>query len=230
MPPITVDLTAAFRAAFPQGVFGVLVVGQCPNRPQVTAVDQELRVIEASLQARGPGDAQDADPVGKAYAAHFRRFGGRYPVVHQAKTIASGRPIESPSALVTAMFAAEVQSLVLTSGHDPETLRGPLRVDVSVDGDAYTKLSGKEQRLRPGDMVVRDDDGIIASVIHGPDYRTRLRGESAAALFGAWCPAGVVASVVQTHLDSLRKLVRREWPGADVEPPRILSADARLLQ
>ena len=230
MPPITVDLTAAFRAAFPQGVFGVLVVRQCPNRPQVAAVDEELRAIESSLRTHYPGDAIDTDPTARAYAAHFRRYGGRYPVVHQAKTILSGRPIESPSALVTAMFAAEVESLVLTSGHDPEALRGPLRVDVSVDGDAYTKLSGKEQRLRPGDMVVRDDEGIIASVIHGPDDRTRLRGESAAALFGAWCPAGVAATAVEAHLTSLARLVRLEWPGAEIEPPRVLSSYARLLQ
>lgn len=224
MPPITVDLTAAFRAAFPQGVFGMLVVRQCPNRPHVTSIGEELRAIESSLRSRYPGDAIDTDPTARAYAGHFRRYGGRYPVVHQAKTILSGRPIESPSALVTAMFAAEVESLVLTSGHDPDSLRGPLRVDVSVDGDAYTKLSGKEQGLRPGDMIVRDDEGIIASVIHGPDHRTRLRGESRTAMFGAWCPVGVVPSAVDSHLSSLARLVRLEWPGAVVEPPRIFSS------
>ena len=223
MPPITVNLTAAFRAAFPQGVFGLLVVRQCPNRPQIASVGRELGVIESSLRIRYPGDAIDTDPIARAYAAHFRRYGGRYPVVHQAKTILSGRPIESPSALVTAMFAAEVESLVLTSGHDPEALRGPLHVDVSVEGDAYTKLSGKAQRLRAGDMVVRDNDGIIASVIHGPDHRTRLRADSTTAAFGAWCPVGVLCSTVDAHLASLSRLVRVEWPGAEVEPPRVFT-------
>jgi DNA/RNA-binding domain of Phe-tRNA-synthetase-like protein len=223
MPAITADLTPAFRAAFPDGVFGLLAVSRCPNRARVTALDGELRAIEASLRARYPGDAIDVDPVARAYAAHFRRYGGRYPVVHQVRSILSGRPIESPSALVTAMFAAEVDSLVLTSGHDPAALRGSLRVDVSADGDAYTKLSGKRQRLRAGDMVVRDDEGIIASVVHGPDDRTRLRGDSAAAVYGAWCPAGVGAAAARAHLAALARLIRLEWPGAEVEAPRILS-------
>lgn len=223
MPAITVELTDAFRAAFPEGLFGLLVVARCPNRARATALDGALREIEGALRTRYPGDAIDADPIARAYAAHFRRYGARYPVVHQAKTILSGRPIESPSALVTAMFAAEVQSLVLTSGHDPGALRGPLRVDVSVDGDGYTRLSGRDQRVRAGDMVVRDDDGIIASVIHGPDRRTRLRGDSTAAMFGAWCPGGVAAEAVRNHLSSLAGLVRLEWPEAEVEPPRLVN-------
>ncbi len=219
---MTIDLAPAFRAAFPEGMFGMLVVRGCPNRSRIAAIDGELRAIEDALRARYPGDAIDADPVAQAYAAYFRRHGGRYPVVHQAKTVLSGRPVESPSALVTSMFAAEVESLVLTSGHDPDALRGGLRVDVAGDGEVYTKLSGKEQRLRPGDMVVQDDDGVIASVIHGPDFRTRLRPESSAALFGAWCPAGVPVSAVEAHLASLARLLRLEWPDAEVEPPRIL--------
>jgi DNA/RNA-binding domain of Phe-tRNA-synthetase-like protein len=202
----------------------LLVARRCANRPQAAGLGAALRAIEAAVRARGADGGLDADPVGRAYVPHFKRFGGRYPVVHQAKTVASGRSIESPSALVTAMFAAEVESLVLTSGHDPETLRGPLRVDVSADGDVYTKLSGKAQPLRAGDMVVRDDDGIIASVIYGPDHRTRLRGESASAMFGAWCPAGVAPAAVAAHLTELARLVRLEWPDAEIEPPRVLNS------
>ena len=225
---MVIELSPTFRAAFPEGIFGALVARGCPNRSRATAIDGELRAIEDALRARYPGDTIDADPVAAAYAAYFRRHGGRYPVVHQAKTILSGRPIESPSALVTAMFGAEVERLVLTSGHDHDALRGTLYVDVAGDGEIYTKLSGKEQRLRPGDMIVRDDDGVIASVIHGPDVRTRLRPESSAALFGAWCPAGVPVPAVEAHLASLARLLRLEWPNAHVDPPRIFtSAGAR---
>lgn len=217
-----VELSLAFRAALPDGLFGVLVARGCPNRPTVTAVEQELRAIEAGLRARFPGDAIDDDPVARAYAAYFRRHGGRYPVVHQAKTVIAGRPIESPSALVTVMFAAEVESLVLTSGHNLEALRGPLHVDVAGEEESYTKLSGKPQRLRPGDMVVRDADGVIASVVHGPDFCTRLRPETSAAVYGAWCPAGVPVPAVEAHLATLARLVRLEWPEAVIEPPRIV--------
>jgi DNA/RNA-binding domain of Phe-tRNA-synthetase-like protein len=177
--------------------------------------------VEARLRERFPGDTIDADPIGQAYARYFRRYGGRYPVVHQAKTVLTGRPIESGSALVEVMFTAELDSLILTSGHDLHTLRGPLAVDTAVAGDVYTRLSGKDQMLRSKDMVVRDAEGIIASVAYGPDARTRLREDSSAAFFGAWCPVGIPVAAVQAHLEQLAALLRREWPEAVIEALQI---------
>lgn len=222
-----IALTQAFHTAFPDGVFGALVIRDCPNRPRATAIAGEQRMVEARLRERFTEDTIDSDATAMAYASHFRRFGGRYPVTHQAKTILAGRAIESTSALVEVMFTAELDSLVLTSGHDLGALRDPLYVDVARAGDAYTKLSGKEQAPRPGDMIVRDAGGIIASVIYGPDSRTRLREDSPAALFGAWCPRGIPAAAVEAHLETLARLLRREWPGATVEGPQLLCAANR---
>jgi DNA/RNA-binding domain of Phe-tRNA-synthetase-like protein len=166
----------------------------------------------------------DEDPVARAYAAYFKRYGQRYPVTHQARTILSGRPIESPSALVTAMFTAEIDTLVLTSGHDLDILAGPLTVDVCREGERYSKINGKEQTLAPGDMVVRDAEGVIASVVYGPDFRTRFRETTQAALFGAWCPAGLTRESAAGHLQALAALVRLEWPAAVIDVPRLLAS------
>jgi DNA/RNA-binding domain of Phe-tRNA-synthetase-like protein len=214
-------LTAAFCAAYPDGVFGILIARGCVNRPRALAIDPDKEAVEVRLRERFPGDAIDADPVARAYARYFRRYGGRYPVVHQAKAVLAGRSIESDSVLVEAMFTAELDSLILTSGHDLHELRGPLVVDVAVAGDAYTKLSGRDQMLKAGDMIVRDATGIIASVAYGPDDRTRIRSHTDAALFGAWCPAGIAVATVETHLERLAALLRREWPQAVVDPPKI---------
>jgi DNA/RNA-binding domain of Phe-tRNA-synthetase-like protein len=219
-----IELTPAFREAYPDGVFGALVAHGCPNRPRAAAIGDDQRIIEARLRERFPGNAIDVDPTAIAYASHFRRFGVRYPVVHQAKTVIAGRPIQSTSALAEVMFTAELDSLVLTSGHDLPALRDALMVDVAGAGDTYTKISGKEQVPRPGDMVVRDTQGIVASVLYGPDFRTRLQDDSTAALFGAWCPIGIPARVIEAHLATLAGLLRREWPGATVEDAHILRA------
>ena len=220
-----IEITPAFREAFPDGVFGALVARECWNRPRASAIDADRHKVETQLRERYREQAIDADPVAVAYAGYFRRFGGRYPVVHQAKGVIAGRQIASASALVEAMFTAELASLVLTSGHDLRALDGGLRADVARAGETYTKLSGKEQALRAGDMIVRDTTGIIASVVHGPDHRTRIGEDTTAALFGAWCPRGIPPSTVEAHLLTLAGLLRREWPGALVEAPRILRAD-----
>jgi len=221
---VLIDLTPAFRREYPDGLFGALIVRACPNRARGVALDALKRAVEARLRERFTLESIEADPVARAYAAHFRRHGTRYPVVHQARTILQGRSIESPSALVEAMFTAEVDSLILTSGHDLDALQGPLWVDVARDDEVYTKINGKPQALRAGDMVVRDSAGMIACVVYGPDQRTRLRLESDAALFGAWCPVDVAPAVVDAHLGALARLLRVEWPEATVDPPRCWTA------
>ncbi len=219
-----ITLTAEFTAAFPEGVFGALVARGCPNRLRATALRPRQREVEARLREQFAARPIEDDAVAGPYAAYFKRWGQRYPVAHQAKTILAGRPIEGPSALVEAMFTAEVATLVLTSGHDLAALAGALLVDVARDGDRYTRLGGKEQALRPGDMVVRDGEGIIACVVHGPDFRTRLRDDTDAALFGAWCPVGLSEQVVAHHLEVLSALIRLEWPAAQLDPPLIHSS------
>src|SRR5712691_7929858 len=217
-----IALTPAFYSAYPKGIFGVLIARGCANRPQTLSIAADKRAVEGRLRERFPGETIDDHPVARAYAQYFRRYGGRYPVVHQAKTVLAGRSIESNSALVEAMFTAELDSLVLTSGHDLGALRLPLAVDVSVAGDVYTTLSGKDRVLKAGDMIVRDAEGIIASVAYGPDDRTRLRPDTDAALFGAWCPVGIAPTIVEAHLEKLVALLKQEWPASYVEPVRLV--------
>jgi DNA/RNA-binding domain of Phe-tRNA-synthetase-like protein len=217
-----IAITPTFCSAYPEGIFGVLIARGCANRPQTLSIAEDKRAVEGRLREKFPGEAIDADPVARAYAQYFRRYGGRYPVVHQAKTVLGGRSIQSNSALVEAMFTAELDSLVLTSGHDLGALRFPLAVDVAVAGDTYTPLSGKDRMLKAGDMIVRDPEGIIASVAYGPDDRTRLRPDTDAALFGAWCPVGIAPMIVEAHLEKLATLLRQEWPASAVEPVRLV--------
>jgi DNA/RNA-binding domain of Phe-tRNA-synthetase-like protein len=221
-----IRLTDVFRSAFPIGIFGALTAQGCANRPRPVALAEEQRAVESRLRARVGAGSVDSDLIAGAYALYFRRYGGRYPVVHQAKTVLAGRSIESPSALVEAMFTAELDSLVLTSGHDLRSLVWPLSVDVAREGEVYTRISGKEQALRPGDMVVRDGGGIIASVFHGPDFRTRVQPDTDAALFGAWCPTGIPATAVDAHLGRLAWLLNLEWPEATIGAPLVLNAGA----
>jgi DNA/RNA-binding domain of Phe-tRNA-synthetase-like protein len=214
--------TPAFCSAYPDGIFGVLIARGCANRPQMHSIAADKRSVEGRLRERFPGETIDADPIARAYAQYFRRYGGRYPVVHQAKTILAGRSIESNSALVEAMFTAELDSLILTSGHDLGALHHPLAVDVAVAGDAYTMLSGKDRVLKAGDMIVRDAEGIIASVAYGPDDRTCLRPDTDDALFGAWCPMGIPPMTVESHLEKLAALLRQEWPASTVEQVQLV--------
>lgn len=73
-------------------------------------------------------------------------------------------------------------------------------------------------------MVVRDGRGMIASVLYGPDRRTRILPDTSAVLFGAWCPGGVPAAAVEAHFTGLARLIRRQWPDAVIATPAVLEA------
>ena len=68
---------------------------------------------------------------------------------------------------------AEIDSRLLTAGHDLAALEGRLRLDVATGTESYTLLRGTPQAPKAGDMMICDEGGIISSIVYGPDQRTR---------------------------------------------------------
>jgi len=105
----------------------------------------------------------------------------------------------------------------LTAGHDLDAVQSPLRLDVSTGSERYVMLNGQEQVLKPGDMFVADSQGVISSVIYGPDQRTRITTTTRRALFVVYAPAGIGAEAVRRHLEDIQALIALFAPQATVE-------------
>ena len=125
-------------------------------------------------------------------------------------------------ALVSAMFAAELNNVLLTAGHDVDALAAPLLVDCSQAGDRFVGINGQERELKPGDMLMRDSLGIISAVLHGPDQRTRFSETTTSALFVTYAPKGIARADVQRHLEQIAANVRLTDPRAEVVDTVIL--------
>jgi DNA/RNA-binding domain of Phe-tRNA-synthetase-like protein len=89
------------------------------------------------------------------------------------------------------MFMAEVQNMLLTAGHDFESLELPITLDVSRGDERYTLLRGQEQILKPGDMLMADRAGIISSILYGPDQRTQIKSSTRNVMFAVYAPQGI---------------------------------------
>ena len=110
-----------------------------------------------------------------AYRDYYRRFGNTYHVQLQLESVVhKGKSLPSVSPLVDANFAAELETLVLTAGHDADLLTQPLTLDVTGGGEAFTGMNGSVKTLRPGDMMMTDAGGVICTVITGQDARTPI--------------------------------------------------------
>jgi len=224
---VPIEASAEWRGTFPDAYVGCLQMHGVTNAERHPALDQRLLELQSELRARyasADRAALASLPVVQAYQAHYRPFGQTYHVVRQLESVAvKGRDLASPGgALVSAMFAAELGSLLLTAGHDVAALVPTLAVDCSRTGDRFVGINGQERELKPGDMLMRDGVGIISAVLHGPDQRTRLSETTTSALFVTDAPAGIPRAGVQRHLDQIAANVRLTNPGAEVVATVIL--------
>jgi DNA/RNA-binding domain of Phe-tRNA-synthetase-like protein len=165
-------------------------------------------------------------PVMSAYVKYYKRFEMTYHVLLQVESIAwKGRNLPDVSPLVDANFTAEVETLVLTAGHDAERLQGPLRIDVARPGEQMTGMNGKTCLLRAGDMLMRDGLGVCCSILHGQDDRSPIGCTSRHVLYVAYAPPGVPAEAVEGHLRQVEANLRLAAPGLQVDQCRMLAAD-----
>lgn len=176
------------------------------------------RELEVELQTRFAGQSKGdlaALPTMRAYRAYYKRFRKTYHVLLQLRSVAlEGRSIPSVAALVEAMFMAEMKNGLLTAGHDLNLVREPITLDVAEGDETYVLLNGREQTLKPSDMIMTDADGVICSVIYGSDRRTALGPETRRVLFVVYAPQGISAEAVREHLEEIRENVQLIAPAA----------------
>src|SRR4030095_14013380 len=160
------------------------------NHGSSSRLNERKRAIEAGLRERYQGfSRQDflALPVMAEYERYYKRFNKTYHVQLQLKSIVrKGKPLPHVSPAVDANFMAEVETLILTAGHDGQNLAGPIVIDVSGDGDQMTQMNGASRAIRSGDMVMRDAGGISCSIIYGQDARSPISPESSHVLYVAY--------------------------------------------
>jgi DNA/RNA-binding domain of Phe-tRNA-synthetase-like protein len=217
---LSIEASADWRRAFPGAHVGCLEIQGVSNAERNPILDARLADLQTELRARyaSADRATLANlPVLRAYQAHYKPAGQTYHVQRQLESVAfKGRELTSPGgALVSAMFAAELSSLLLTAGHDVAALAPPLMVDCSRAGDRFVGISGQERELKPGDMLMRDGRGIISAVLNGPDQRTRLSGSTNRALFVTYAPSGVPLAAIQAHPDEIVDYVRLSDPQSE---------------
>jgi DNA/RNA-binding domain of Phe-tRNA-synthetase-like protein len=132
-----------------------------------------------------------------------------------------GKPIPRVAALVEAMFVAELKNLLLTAGHDLDVVQPPIQLDVARGSECYVRLNGQEQMLKAGDMFIADTEGILSSVIYGPDRRTQIRPDTRRALFTVYAPPGIKEQAVYRHLQDIEANARLIAPEAETELLRV---------
>ena len=225
---LSILATGEWRNAHPGATIGLLELSGVDNSHATFGLEKRKRETEARLRERYQGfTRQDflALPVMAAYAQYYKGFGKTYHVQLQVESIVlRGKNLPDVSPLVDANFIAEVETFILTAGHDVAKLRLPVSIDVSREGDQMTLMNGTSKVIYAGDMIMRDAEGICCSIIYGQDDRSPISTETAGALYVAYAPSGVPADLVETQLRKIEENARLCSPAVVVEQLRLVGS------
>jgi DNA/RNA-binding domain of Phe-tRNA-synthetase-like protein len=225
---ILISASDAWRTAHPGALIGLLEISGVENMPASPALNQHKRETETRLrQAFNSFTRQDflALPILSAYERYYKRFSKTYHVLLQVESIVlKGKDLPEVLPLVDANFAAEVETFVLTAGHDVAKLCEPISMDIAREGDLMTLMNGTVKVSLVGDMIMRDAQGLCCSIIHGQDNISPISPGTNHVLYVAYSPPGVPVQAVEAQLQKIEEYVRLFSPLAVLEQRRLLIA------
>jgi DNA/RNA-binding domain of Phe-tRNA-synthetase-like protein len=225
---LSITATADWRTAHPGAVIGLLEISGAENSSSSRALDDRKRETETRLRTRYQGFTRQnflSLPVIAAYEQYYKQFNKTYHVQLQVESIVlKGKGLPGVSPLVDANFMAEVETFVLTAGHDVSRLSEPVWIDISREGDEQIQMNGASKAIREGDMVMRDAQGISCSILYGQDNRSPISAVTTHVLYVAYAPMGVLAEAVEAQLRQIEENIRLFSPQAITAQHRLLSA------
>lgn len=214
-----IELSTHWKEVLPEACIGLLAVKNTPNQKDHPDLKLSRKNLENELKSKYEGMDRKSlreTPVFSAYDAFYRPFKKSYHVQLQLESIVfKSKSIFSPSALVASMFMAELKTGLLTAAHDLTALALPLVADVALGNETYMRLDGSDQTLKEGDMYIRDQEGILSSVIYGPDQRTQILPDTNQAVFTTYGPLGISKAQVQEQLEILESFIKLFSPDAE---------------
>ena len=226
---LQVNVSDRWCDTFPGSHVGLLLMGNIDNSKHCSPLEQRKREVETRLRQMfasfSRADFLTVDIL-RAYRNYYKQFGNTYHVQLQLESIAQkGKSLPRVSPLVDANFAAELDTLVLTAGHDADLLESPLTVDATQGGETFIQMNGSEKILKPNDMMMTDAKGIVCTILYGQDRRTSISPKTTHALYVAYAPPGITTSTVHQQLDLVRENIGLFAPEAKVHMLDVYSAE-----
>ena len=209
------------KKVYPKALLGILVMKNVCNPNQHEELNRCKFELENSLRKKfanlNRADLKGMEPL-KTYHDYYKRFKKTYHVLLQLESIVfKNKSIPKIATLVEVMFMAELKNLLLTAGHNLDVADIPIKLGVASGVERYTLLNGQEKELLSGDMMISDSQGIISSIIYGPDKRTQITSDIQNVLFTVYAPPGIEKSKVFLHLQDIQNYVHIISPESEVE-------------
>lgn len=148
----------------------------------------------------------------------FKKFKKTYPVMLQFETIiVKGQTFPHDNPVTEIPYLLELTTCMLSGTHDIDFVRGAIELSSGTEKTPFTGMHGREVHTYPGDVVGRDEGGIILSEIAGSDDRTCARSSSRHVFYPVFGTPDMPSSEIEDAIERLRRYVLTLAPSAEIE-------------
>ncbi len=185
---INFSKSSKYIASYPDVAFGLTLISGCRNFFNPPGFDQYKRKLLRKMRKRVTL-AQITERI-EIYDSFFKSFGYECPLPkHLKRTINSGFP--RYNLMVDAHFMAEMCAGILVAVTDFDRFEGKLTLDLAENGEICRGMGERDIRTKEGEIVFRDEKGIVCVLCQGADEKTRVQEDTQNVLFYTYAVPGI---------------------------------------
>lgn len=190
--------TSRFNSRYPGVAFGLTLISGCRNFFNPPGFDQYKRKLLRKMRRRETL-AQITERI-ETYSRFFEGFGYECPLPkHLKRTVNSGFP--RYNLMVDVHFMSEMCAGILVAVTDYDRFDGKLRLDLADEGETCKGMGERQLTADEGEIVLRDEKGIVCVLCQGADEKTRVREDTQNVLFYAYGIPGIGADYLRQGLE-----------------------------
>ncbi|MBW2066452.1 MAG: hypothetical protein JRJ03_16200 [Deltaproteobacteria bacterium] len=211
------EISSAYREKHPGLPFGLALIRECEPSQNPPGFDQHKRKLLRKLRKRETLSEISAR-IG-IYDMFFKSFGFECPLPkHLRRTIHSGFP--RYNLMVDTHFMAEMCAGILVAVADYDCFEGGLTLDLAREGEICMGMGNRKLTAKEGEIVLRDERGIVCILCQGADEKTRVRETTRNVLFYSYAVPGIEGRHLQMGL-SVAADTLAQFGGGIVEGIRV---------
>lgn len=202
-----------YKSRYPDVAFGLTLISGCRNFLNPPGFDQYKRKLLRKMRKRETL-AQITRRI-ETYNRFFENFGFECPLPkHLKRTINSGFP--RYNLMVDTHFMAEMCAGILVAVTDYDSFEGKLSLDLAREDEICAGMGQRDLKTREGEIVFRDERGIVCVLCQGADEKTRVKDNTRNVLFYAYAVPGIDGQYLNDGL-TIAAEIMAEFGGGKVE-------------
>ena len=205
--------SSKYKSRYPEVAFGLNLISGCQNPFNPPGFDHYKRKRLRKMRKRETL-AQITERI-EIYNGFFVSFGFECPLPkHLKRTVNSGFP--RYNLMVDTHFMAEMCAGILVAVTDYDCFEGKLSLDLADEGEKCVGMGLRDLRTKEGEIVFRDEEGIVCVLCQGADEKTRVHEDTRNVLFYAYAVPGIDGQYLKEGL-SIAAETMAEFGGGIIE-------------